>query len=767
MKGMLDNSMHPVVSRRTWLKASAAVLALVHAWPALGAQGGAWPGLARRDAQIEDLIGRMTLEEKAGQLSLFAGIGPGRSVNPVTGDEPSVQAMEEEVRAGRVTGYFNSFNPYLARRLQEIAVKETRLGIPLIFAADVIHGLRTVYPVPLAEAASFDPELCRRTARLTAVEATAFGLHWTFAPMVDVARDQRWGRVVEGAGEDAFLSALIGAARVRGFQGEDLRAEDSLAACPKHFAGYGAVEGGLEYNTVEISQTALRETHLRPFQACLSAGALTVMTAFNDIGGVPATGSAELLTGILREEWGFPGFAVSDYESERELIAHGYAADEADAVAKSLGAGCDMSMQSGLYRQHVPALVRSGRLTEASVDEAVRRVLRVKKAIGLLDNPFRSLDPARPAQDERRADMVALAREAARKSVVLLKNESNLLPLPKTGKRIAFIGPFVSDRAGSLGPWSIYPDMDNIVSLEDGVRAAVAKDADITFTSGTLTEREIDGGIAEAVAAAQAADIVVMYIGETTAMSGEAASRVEVTVPAVQQRLAEAVAATGTPMAVLLRHGRALALEGAVRDAQAIMCTWFLGSESGNAIADVLFGDHAPQGRLPVSFPQMAGQQPFYYDHRSTGRPQTTTNGGFKARYRETAHRALYPFGHGLGYAAVTYETTQASTPTFSRDGSVRVNATITNTGNRSVHEVAQLYVHDRVAGITRPVRSLRGVSHIDLAAGESRTIEFILSAADLRYIHPDLSDAADPGLFDIWIAGSAETGEPVEVTMT
>jgi len=701
----------------------------------------------------------MSLEDKAGQLTLTAGLGVGRRFNPAADPTATPESIRRDIAAGRVGGYFNVFDVDACRAMQTVAVEESPHRIPLIFAADVIHGLRTAYPVPLAEAASFDPDLCRRTARATAVEATALGVHWTFAPMVDVARDQRWGRVVEGAGEDTWLGGRLGAARVEGFQGADLRAEDSLLACPKHFAGYGAVQGGMEYAAADIPETTLREVHLPPFRAAFEAGAITVMSAFNDVGGVPATGSRHLLTGILRDEWGFGGLVVSDYTSEQELSAHGFAEDGPDAVVKALTAGCDMAMQSGLYLRHVPDLVRAGRLPLAVVDAAVRRVLRVKKALGLFDNPYRSLDPARAERDVRRPQAVALAREAGRKSLVLLKNDGGLLPLPKRGKAIALIGPFVSDRVDALGPWMIVPDYAAVVSLEAGFRAAMGPGAQLTVVPGCGVESALPGGIEAAVAAARAADVVVLYLGESTEMSGEAASRVEITIPAPQQALAEAVAAVGKPVVVLLKHGRALALEGAVKAAPAILCTWFLGSESGHAIADVVFGDHAPRGRLPVSFPQASGQQPFYYNHRSTGRPQLSAKPAFKARYREVSNAALYPFGHGLGYSTVAYGATEVSAETMPRGGALRVAALVTNTGSRPQHEVAQLYIHDRAASLVQPVRALKGVRHLDLAPGEAARVEFTLTERDLAFVHPDLATAAEPGGFDVWIAPSAAGG--------
>ena len=740
-------------SRRAFLAGSVAATALcARAWAA--------PRAKAADLHIEHLIRRMTLEEKAGQLSIFRSPVANMRINPLGRRDPTRNDALADVRLGGAAGYFNGFDLAFNRELQRVAVEESRLRIPLIFAADVIHGLKITFPIPLGEASGFDPELCRRTTRSAAEEATSYGLHWTFAPAVDVARDERWGRVVEGAGEDPWLGALIAAARVRGYQGEDLRAPGSMVACAKHFAGYGGVEGGMEYNTVDIPETTLRQVHLPPFKAAFDAGALTTMAAFNDVAGVPCTANRRLLTEILRDEWRFRGLAVSDFEAVIELVIHGYAADEKDAVAKALAAGCDMSLGGDLYRQHIPALVREGRLAGTIVDEAVRRVLRVKKAIGLFDNPYRSLDADRQAAIDRRPAMIALAREAARKSVVLLKNDGGVLPLRKSGQSIAFVGPYVSDRSNVLGSWAVYAEPERAVTLEEGVRAALGPDASCSFTPGCDPGKPLDGGLDAAVEAARKADVVILYLGERERITGEAASRVSIVIPPHQMALAEAVATTGKPVVVILKHGRALALTGAVRDAQAILCSWFLGSESGNALADVLFGDHAPRGRLPVSFPQASGQEPFYYDHRTTGRPQMDDAAAFKARYREVTNEPLFAFGHGLSYSTIAYGSTIVGAPRVGRDGVVKVSARISNTGARAAHEVAQLYVHTRVAAITQPVRQLKGIRHVELAPGEEKLVEFELRAADLAYVHPDLAAHADAGVYDVWIAPSAIAGE-------
>ncbi|ESQ84165.1 hypothetical protein AEAC466_10485 [Asticcacaulis sp. AC466] len=752
---MSNSRVQAGVSRRGFLGGAVSGLAIA------GVASGFAPAFAApKDAFIDGLIAKMSVEEKAGQLSLYSD--PVRTeaatFNPSVASVPKTQ-MLADIAAGKITGLFNGMGVALGRELQKAAVETSPHGIPLIFAADIIHGMKTVFPIPMAEAASFDPELSRRTNRVAALEATACGLHWTFSPAVDVVRDQRWGRTAEAAGEDTWLACQFAAARVKGFQGDDLKAETSLLACLKHFAAYGAVEGGMDYNTVEITEQTLRQTHLPSFQAGITAGALSVMSSFNDIGGVPSTGNRRLLTDILRGEMGFKGFVVSDFTSEEELILHGFAADGRDAAKKAILAGCDMSMQSGIYMKYLPDLVRSGEVPMSVLDEAVRRVLRVKQAIGLFDNPYRSLDAKREQTQLRLPESLALAREAARRACVLLKNDGDVLPLKKTGQKIALIGPLADDLNQLNGYWVVFPDTRKDITVAMAMRGIVG-DGNLNVVRGADIDAPIPGGIDAAVAAAKAADVVVLCIGEGQEMSGEAQSRTEITVPAAQQALAEAVAATGKPVVVVLSHGRALALEGAVRNAQAILCTWFLGSEAGNGIADLLFGDHSPSGRLPCSFPQKSGQEPFYYNHRATGRPQLSeTDINYRTRYRDASFEPLYPFGHGLTYGRIVYGPTQLSADSLPWAGQVTVSVTIANSGTRPVHEVAQLYIRDRVASVTQPIRSLKGVRHLDLAAGESKTVTFALTRADLAFVGLSMNWQAEPGEFDIWIAPSSSAG--------
>jgi beta-glucosidase len=710
---------------------------------------------------VDQLIAKMTLEEKAGQLSLMAsawGGGAALALNPPQ-ENSSFPQQVEEARRGQLTGVFNGNGARMARILQNAAVKESRMKIPLIFAADIIHGHRTVFPVPLAEVASFEPDLARRTAAAAAFEAAGSGIDWTFAPMVDVARDQRWGRGVEGGGEDVLLGQLFAAARVQGFQGNDLKSRDQMLACIKHFAAYGAAEAGLDYNTVDMSERTLREVYLRPYKAGFDAGALSAMASFNEISGIPSTGNHWLMTDLLRGEWGFQGFVVSDYTGDEEMIKHGFARDRRDAAKLALLAGVDMSMQSGIYREHLPGLVRSGEVPEAVLNQSVRRVLAMKAMLGLFEDPFRRIDEKRETARSLLPKTRALAREAGRKAIVMLKNEADLLPLPRSGKTIALIGPFASGQHDLIGPWCVYGDDAKAVDLATGVRSALADEKSLIVVQGSGVEEPLAGGIEQAVAAARRADIVVLAIGESQNMSGEAQSRTEIVVPEPQQQLAEAVAAVGKPMVVVLKNGRALELDGAVANAPAILVTWFLGTETGHAIADVLFGAYSPSGRLPASFPRRSGQQPYYYAHKPTGRPNPPGPlEPYKTHFRGIPNSALYPFGHGLTYGKIDYSDLTLSSPTVPMSGEVTISARITNRGRRAAEEVVQLYAHDQTASITRPVRELKAFRKVALAPGQSEVVRFTLRVADLWFIGRADKPVVEPGMFDVWIAPSAET---------
>ncbi|KQT46289.1 beta-glucosidase [Aureimonas sp. Leaf454] len=759
-------------ARRRVLKAAAGLVA----GPALpvsaslaGSSRGTPPAVSSALGRIDALIADMTLEEKAGQLSCFSDqIRPvGIAFNP---DLPRGGADEQlaRIRRGEIGMLFNGVGVSGARAAQDAAVKDSRLKIPLIFAGDIIHGLRTAYPLPLAEACAFDPDLAMRTARAAAEEATALGLHWTFAPMVDVARDQRWGRVAEGSGEDVHLGTRLAVARLRGFQGEDLRDPTSLAACAKHFAGYGAVSGGMEYNYTEISPGTLREVHLPPFEAAVEAGVATIMSAFNDVEGVPASANRWLMTDLLRDAWRFGGLVVGDYAADENLIAHGFAADGRDAAKKAFLAGMDMSMQSDLFNLWLPDLVRAGEVPMERLDAAVRRVLALKEAVGLFDDPYRSLDEAAERTRVATPAMLSLAREAAARSIVLLKNDGvllksdgallkndgALLPLPADPGRIALIGPFGEDRDNVVGTWAFMSDPGLDVSIAEGLRA---RGIEPDVAPGCGVDEILQGGVTAAIAAARRSDVAILALGEAQSMSGEAQARTEITIPAPQLALATAVLAVQPRTIVLLRHGRALALEGAVRDAPAILATWFLGSQSGHAIADILFGAVNPSAKLAVSFPRRSGQQPFFYDHKATGRPASNAPGEeYKARYRETKNEALYPFGHGLAYTS--FEISGVTVP--ERMGErLEIGAVVTNRGPCAGAEVVQLYIHDRVASRTRPVRQLKGFERVELSPGESSSLRFTLRRSDLRFWSED-AFVIEPGVFDLWVATDSTNGE-------
>ena len=702
-------------------------------------------------ARVRDLVARMTIEEKVGQLTLMPTPWTSAAAARINPDAAlkNVENLTEDAQSGRIGGVFNGFGVEAHQILQRAAVR-SRLNVPLIFAADVIHGYRTVFPVPLAEAASFDLALAERTAHAAATEMAAAGIDWVFAPMVDIGRDARWGRTVEGAGEDVLLSSDFARARTKGFQGASLTANDSVAACMKHFAAYGAAEGGVDYNIADISERTLREVYLPPFQAAIDAGCATAMAAFEDLAGVPAHGNKWLLTNILRGEMNFDGLVVSDYNGDIELVTHGLAKDARDAAKLALMAGVDMSMASGIYRDHLPSLVEAGEVPISRVDEAVGRVLILKEKLGLLDDPFRRLDAKRAAARARTKPVVALARDAARRSVVLLKNDGDILPLPRSGKRIALIGPFAEGQSNLHGPWTLFADTKDAVDLATGIRQAVSNPALVTVVKGSDVTSAVPGGIEAAVAAARDADIVLLAIGEREAMSGENQSRDLIDLPAPQQALAEAVAKVGKPVIVLLRNGRALALEGAVLDAPAILVTWFLGAETGTAIADVVFGATGPSGRLPVSFPISKGQVPYYYAYRRHGRPGGT-------RYSSVKFAARFPFGHGLTYGKIAYSKLVLSAAQMTKTGKIEVRATITNSGVHPARELVQLYVQDVAATITQPIRLLKAYQHVDLAAGESKEVQFTLSAESLSFLGSDLKPVIESGQFKIWVAPSSE----------
>jgi beta-glucosidase len=713
---------------------------------------------------VDDLLERMTVEEKAGQLTSFTS---GWSTTGPTMHE----GYRDDIRAGRVGSVFNAITAKFTRDLQELAVEETRLGIPLIFGYDVIHGYRTIFPIPLGEAASWDLEAIERSARIAATEAAAAGVHWTFAPMVDIARDPRWGRIAEGAGEDVYLGSLIAAARVRGFQGDDLAAPDTVLATAKHFAAYGAAQAGRDYHTTDMSDRELRETYLPPFRAAVDAGVGSIMTAFNDLNGVPATGNDYIVSDILRGEWGFEGFVVSDYTSINELVPHGFARDEAHAAELAISAGVDMDLQGGLYLAHLPAALDAGRVAPERVDEAVRLVLEAKYKLGLFEDPYRYSDPEREAATIYKPEHLEAARDMARRSMVLLKNEDRLLPLSEDVRSIALIGPLADSEPDMIGSWSAAGEReDKPVTVREALEARLGDKVTIRYARGADYALGSDdrSGFAAALAAARASDVVIAVMGEAADMTGEAASRTSLHLPGTQEELLRALHETGKPVVLVLMNGRPLAIEWADEHIAAILEAWFPGTMAGHAVADVLFGDYNPSGKLPVTFPRNVGQVPIYYNVKNTGRPYTPDkrNEKYLSRYLATPNEPLYPFGYGLSYTEFEYSDIELDRDEIRPGERLTATVTVTNTGDYDGEEVVQLYVRDLVGSVTRPVKQLKGFRKIRLARGESRPVSFTLTDADLAFWRRDMTFGAEPGEFELYVGTSSADVQAATFTL-
>ncbi len=698
------------------------------------------------ERKIAALLRQMTLEEKLGQLQMLDGDVDG-SYRP---DHLDL------VRRGLVGAFLNVRGARRVNELQRIAVEESRLKIPLLFGFDVLHGYRTIFPVPLAEASSWDPEAVQRAASIAAAEARAAGVTWTFAPMVDIARDPRWGRIVEGSGEDPHLGSVMARARVRGFQGHDYSASDRVLACAKHFVGYGAAEGGRDYNTTDMSERTLREIYLPPFKAAVEAGVGTIMSAFNDLSGIPASANPFTLTTILRGEWKFDGVVLSDYTAIEELMAHGLAADGAEAARYALDAGVDMEMVSRLYSRHVPQLIKEGKLSMATLDEAVRRVLRIKFRLGLFERPY--ADEARERAVLLRPEHRAAAREMAARSIVLLKNEGHLLPLSKTVRTLAVIGPLADDQRNLLGPWSGDGRAEDVVAILSGITAKLGPTARVLHARGCEITDCSSREIAEAVRLARQAEVAIVVVGESAEMSGEAASRASLDLPGRQLELVKAIHATGTPTVVLLVNGRPLTIPWIAEHVPAILETWFAGTEAGHAIADVLFGDVNPGGKLPVTFPRSVGQIPIYYNHKRTGRPPNPTN-KYTSKYLDEEVTPLFPFGYGLSYSQFQISHLQLSRQRIRPDESLTVSVEVENIGSRTGDEVVQLYICDVAASVTRPVRELKGFRRITLRPGEKGRITFTLGPEHLGFYDRQMQFIVEPGEFRIFVGTSSVGG--------
>lgn len=696
------------------------------------------------EKQIDEFLRKMTLEEKVGQMTQ-----PGKHGE----DGPS--DIENEVRKGRVGSFLNITDIKQRNHLQKIAVEQTRLGIPLIFAFDVIHGYRTIFPVPLAEATSWDIELIERTAEIAAKEARAAGIDWTFSPMIDIARDPRWGRIVEGAGEDPYLGSLIARAKVRGYQGNDYSDPERLAACLKHFAAYGAVQAGREYNTTEVSERVLRNVYLPPFKAGVKEGAATLMSGFNDLDGIPASGNSYILTDILRGEWGFDGLVVSDWRSVKQLIYHGQAKDEEAAGIIGASAGVDMEMVSRTY-ENLPRLVRQGKFPEEVIDQAVRRILRIKIRAGLFDNPY--ADEKLGASVMLHPEHLKIAREMVRSSMVLLKNKGNYLPLSKGVKSIALIGPLADNRKDMLGTWAGIGKETDVVTVLEGIEQTVASDCIVHYAKGCDVLGDSKEDFAEAIEAARQSEVVIMAMGESVELNGEGHSRTSLDLPGVQRELIQEIYKTGKPVVVLLFTGRPLTINWVYENIPAILIAWHPGIQAGTGIADVIFGDYNPSGKLTVTFPRNVGQIPIYYNAKNTGRPPDA-NDRWTSKYIDVPWTPLISFGYGLSYTVFEYSNLQIAKTKVVLDEPILIKADVTNTGNRAGQEVVQLYIRDLVGSVTRPVKELKGFKKIFLNPGETKTVTFNLSQDNLKFYDRQMNFVVEPGEFKVWVGPNSAEG--------
>lgn len=705
--------------------------------------------------QIENLLQKMTLEEKVGQLNQYND--DGIATGPVTPDGDK----EGQIRRGELGSMLNVIGVERIRQFQDIAM-QSRLKIPLIFGQDVIHGYKTTFPIPLGEAASWDLDAIKLSARIAATEAAAGGVHWTFAPMVDIGRDPRWGRVMEGAGEDTYLGSLIAKARVEGFMGNGLGHTDAVMTCAKHFVAYGAVEGGRDYNSVDMSDRMLWETYLPPFKAAVDAGVSTFMNAFNDLNGVPATGSSYLQRDILKGKWNFEGFVVSDWGSVGQMIMHGYSKDGKEAAYAAITAGCDMDMESRCYKNNLANLVKEGKVDIALIDDAVRRILYKKFELGLFDDPYKFCDIQREQEAFNNPGHTKASREIASKSIVLLKNENNQLPISPNVKTIAFIGPMVKEYKPNLGFWAIeLPEVDYdkfVVSQWDGVQNRIGKNMKLLYAKGCDIEGNNKDGFAEAISMAKQADMVIMSIGERWDMSGEAKSRSNIHIPGVQEELVKEIHATGKPIVVMINAGRPLVFNWIADNVPSILYTWWLGNEAGNAIADVLFGDVNPSGKLPMTFPREVGQIPIYYNHFNTGHPAATDSTLFyTTAYIDLKTSPKFAFGHGLSYTNFKYSDLKLSKYKMKGTESIEVSFVIKNTGKYAGDEVIQLYLRDKVGSVVRPVKELKDFKKIRLKPSESKTIKFVITNDKLCFYNQKLEYRSEPGEFEVMIGSASD----------
>ncbi|MDE0773231.1 MAG: beta-glucosidase BglX [Ulvibacter sp.] len=718
------------------------------------------------DQKVEKLLDQMTLEEKIGQMNQYSGFWDFTGPSPKAGD--AAQKMEH-LKKGWVGSMLNVTGVKNVRAVQKIVVEESRLGIPLIIGFDVIHGYKTISPIPLAEAASWDLEAIKKSAQVAALEASAAGINWTFAPMVDISRDARWGRVMEGAGEDPYLGSKIAVARVEGFQGSDLSDPSTIAACAKHFAAYGFVEAGREYNTADVGTSTLNNIIFPPFKAAKDAGVKTFMNSFNDLNGIPATGDTYLQRTVLKENWNFDGFVVSDWGSISEMVAHGYARDDNHAAQLAVNAGSDMDMESHLYVTELASLVKQEKVDEALINDAAGRILKVKFELGLFDDPYKYCDEAREASVIGSQSNVEEVLDLAKKSIVLLKNQNNVLPLSKKGQKIAVIGALAADKTSPLGNWRLAADTNSAVSLLEGLKSysgntiTYAKGADVVIgKTGFVSELTINttdtSGFKEAIMLAKKSDLVIMVLGEHAMQSGEGRSRAYLGLPGVQQQLLEAVFAVNNNIVLVLSNGRPLTIPWAAKHIPTIIEGWHLGTQSGNALAQVIYGDYNPSGKLPMSFPRSVGQVPLYYNYKNTGRPSPVNPGQvFWTHYIDQKNTPQYPFGFGLSYTTFAYSKPMVVN-TYSQDKQVTVSVKITNTGKSEGKETVQLYLRDLYASVIRPIRELKGFEQVVLTPGQTKEITFTLTDQELGFFNNQQQWLVEKGDFQVYVGGDSQT---------
>ena len=719
-------------------------------------------GDAVTEKKVEALLSKMTLEEKIGQMNQISSYG-------------NIEDMSSLIKKGEVGSVLNEIDPVRINALQRVAIEESRLGIPLLMARDVIHGFKTIFPIPLGQAASFNPQVAKDGARVAAIEASSVGIRWTFAPMIDVARDPRWGRIAEGCGEDTYLTSVMGAAMVEGFQGDSLDNPTSIAACPKHFVGYGAAEGGRDYNSTFIPERRLRNVYLPPFEAAAKAGAATFMTSFNDNDGVPSTGNTFILKDVLRGEWGFDGLVVTDWASASEMISHGFAADSKEVAMKAVNAGVDMEMVSYTFVKELPELVKEGKVKESTIDEAVRNILRIKYRLGLFDNPY--VDEKLSSTVMYAPSHLEAAKQAAVESAILLKNDKEILPLQSSVKTVAVVGPMANAPYEQLGTWVFDGEKIHTQTPLNAIKEMVGDKVQVIYEPGLAYSREKNpAGVAKAAAAASRADVILAFVGEESILSGEAHCLADLDLQGDQKALIAALAKTGKPVVTVVMAGRPLTIGKEVEESAAVLYSFHPGTMGGPALADLLWGKAVPSGKTPVTFPKMVGQIPVYYAHNNTGRPATRnevllndiaveagqTSLGCTSFYMDAGFDPLFPFGYGLSYTTFKYSNVKLSSAALKKNEVLTVTFDLENTGRYEGTEVAQLYVQDKVGSVTRPVKELKRFARVTLKPGEKKNVSFELPISELAFWNIDMAKVVEPGDFALWVASDSQSGEEV-----